>query len=136
MPVRVPPHLASGIIEHLYQKLLCRPPEPENLHGLVAYFGAGKISARTQFLTMLKSEEFFDKRLRDKPLEEVAAVLYQVVLAREPESPEALQGAVDFLGQVGWQVQIDIMINSAEYIGRFGDDDLPNFPEPDAFDTR
>ena len=77
-------------------------------------------------MKMLKSEEFFDKRLRHKTPEDMARELYRFILAREPESNEALQGAADFVGNLGWRVQVDVMINSEEYLGRFGDDAAPS----------
>jgi hypothetical protein len=127
MPVRVESTNAERMIQHLYTTLFDREPEEEVLEGLIAYFGDGKLSARIQLMTMLKSEEFFDKRLRHKTPEEIAAELYRYILAREPESADALQGAADFVGNLGWKVEVDVMINSEEYLGRFGDDDLPNF---------
>ena len=36
-----------------------------------------------------------------------------------------MKGAADMVGNLGWQVQVDVMINSEEYLGRFGDDKLP-----------
>jgi hypothetical protein len=40
-----------------------------------------------------------------------------------------LKGAADQLGNLGWRVQIDVMINCEEYLGRFGDDTLPTAKE-------
>jgi hypothetical protein len=127
MPIKVPSAKATGMIQHLYKTLFDREPEPEVLNGLIRYFEEGRVSARTQLMSMLKSEEFFDKRLRHKTPEDMAAELYRYILARDPESPEALQGAANFVGNLGWKVEVDVMINSEEYLGRFGDDDLPAF---------
>jgi len=113
------------MVKQLYRDLFAREPEREVMRGLVTYFGEGRLSARTQLLRMLKSDEFFDKRLRNKTPEEMARELYRYVLGRPPESTEALRGAADQLGNLGWRVQIDVMINSEEYLGRFGDDNLP-----------
>ena len=52
--------------------------------------------------------------------------LYRSLLARDPELNEALQGAADFVGNLGWRVQVDVMVNSEEYLGRFGDDAAPS----------
>lgn len=128
MPIRVEAVNAERMVRHLYTALFDREPEEEVLAGLINYFDDGMISARIQLMTMLKSEEFFDKRLRHKTPEEMAAELYRYILAREPESVDALQGAADFVGNLGWRVEVDVMINSEEYLGRFGDDNLPNFP--------
>src|SRR6516164_8652716 len=116
---------AESMVKQLYRDLFAREPEREVLRGLVTYFGEGRLSVRTQLLRMLKSDEFYDKRLRNKTPEEMARSLYQYVLGRPPESAEALKGAADQLGTLGWRVQTDVMINSEEYLGRFGDDNLP-----------
>ena len=69
------------------------------------------------------------KRLRGKTPQEMAGELYRHILGRPPESAEALKGAADQLGNLGWRVQIDVMINCEEYLGRFGDDTLPTAKE-------
>ena len=125
MPIRVEKASAESMVKQLYHDLFGREPEREVLRGLVTYFGEGRLSARTQLLRMLKSDEFYDKRLRNKTPEEMARALYHHVLGRAPESAAALKGAADQLGALGWRVQIDVMINSEEYLGRVGDDNLP-----------
>jgi Phycobilisome Linker polypeptide len=129
MPIRVEKTAAESMVKQLYRDLFGREPEREVLRGLVTYFGEGRLSTRTQLLRMLKSDEFYDKRLRNKTPEEMARALYQYVLGRPPESNEALKGAADQLGTLGWRVQIDVMINSEEYLGRFGDDNVPTVKE-------
>jgi hypothetical protein len=125
MPIRVEKASAESMVKQLYRDLFGREPEREVLRGLVTYLGEGRLSARTQLLRMLKSDEFYDKRLRNKTPEEMARALYHHILGRPPESAEALKGATDQLGILGWRVQIDVMINSEEYLGRFGDDNVP-----------
>jgi len=125
MPIRVEKTAAEGMVKQLYRDLFAREPEREVMRGLVTYFGEGRLSARTQLLRMLKSDEFYDKRLRNKTPEEMARELYRYVLGRPPESTEALKGAADQVGNLGWRVQVDVMINCEEYLGRFGDDTLP-----------
>jgi hypothetical protein len=125
MPIRLEKASAESMVKQLYRDLFAREPEREVLRGLVTYFGEGRLSARTQLLQMLKSDEFYDKRLRDKVPEEMARELYRCILGRAPESAGALKGAADQLGSFGWRVQIDVMINSEEYVGRYGDDNLP-----------
>jgi hypothetical protein len=125
MPIRVEKTSAESMVKQLYRDLFGREPEREVLRGLVTYFGEGRLSARTQLMRMLKSDEFYDKRLRNKTPEEMARALYHYVLGRPPESAEALKGAADQLGNLGWRVQIDVMINCEEYLGRFGDDNVP-----------
>src|SRR5580698_1130741 len=127
MSIRVERAKADAMIRQLYRRLFDRDPEREVLRGLITYFGEGRISARIQLMRMLKSEEFYDKRLRHKTPEDMARELYTYILARPPESTDALQGAANFVGNLGWQTQVDVMINSEEYIGRFGDDELPNW---------
>jgi hypothetical protein len=126
MPIRVDPRKAERMVRQLYRDLFRRDPEPDVLRGLTAYFAEGRISARIQLMRMLKSEEFFDKRLRQARPEKIAKELYSVILARPPESEDALKGAAGFIGNIGWRVQVDVMINCEEYLSRFGDDDLPN----------
>jgi len=116
---------AESMVKQLYRDLFAREPEREVLRGLVTYFGEGRLSARTQLMRMLKSDEFYDKRLRHKTPEQMARELYRYILGRPPESDGALTGAADMVGNLGWQVQVDVMINSEEYLGRFGDDKLP-----------
>jgi hypothetical protein len=125
MPVRVEKATAESMVKQLYRDLFGREPEHEVLRGLVTYFGEGRLSARTQLMRMMKSDEFHDKRLRNKTPEEMARELYRCILGRPAESDEALKGAADQLGHLGWRVQVDVMINSEEYLGRFGDDKVP-----------
>ena len=113
------------MVKQLYTDLFNRTPERDVLRGLVEYLADGRISVRVQVMRMLKSEEFFDKRLRHKTPEDMARELYRCILARDAESDEALKGAADFVGNLGWQVEVDVMINSEEYLGRFGDDTPP-----------
>jgi Phycobilisome Linker polypeptide len=127
MPIRVDRAKADTLVRQLYRKLFDREPEREVLRGLVTYLGEGRISVRIQLMRMLKSEEFYDKRLRHKTPEDMARELYTYILARPPESVEALRGAADFVGNLGWQTEVDVMINSEEYTGRFGDDELPSW---------
>jgi hypothetical protein len=129
MPIRVEKAGAESMVKQLYHDLFAREPEREVLRGLVTYFGEGRLSARTQLLRMLKSDEFYDKRLRDKSPEEMARELYRRILGRAPESDEALKGAANQLGNFGWRVQVDVMINCEEFLGRFGDDKLPTAKE-------
>ena len=125
MPIKWERPRAERIVQQLYRELFDRDAERDVLRGVVTYLTEGRISVRMQVMRMLKSEEFFDKRLRHKTPEDMAKELYRYVLARPPESHEALQGAADFVGNLGWQVQVDVMINSEEYLGRFGDDAPP-----------
>ena len=126
MPIRVERSKAERMVRKLYRDLFRREPEADVLRGLVSYFAEGRISARTQLMRMLKSDEFFDKHLREAAPETIAQQLYRAILARPPESNDALSGAADFIDKFGWQAQVDVMINSEEYLGRFSDDDLPN----------
>jgi hypothetical protein len=126
MPIKWERPRAERVVQQLYRDLFDREPERDVLRGLVGYLAEGRVSVRMQAMKMLKSEEFFDKRLRHKTPEDMARELYRFILAREPESNEALQGAADFVGNLGWRVQVDVMINSEEYLGRFGDDAAPS----------
>ena len=126
MPIKWERPRAERMVQQLYRELFDRDAERDVLRGVVTYLTEGRISVRMQVMRMLKSEEFFDKRLRHKTPEDMAKELYRYVLARPPESPEALQGAADFVGNLGWRVQVDVMINSEEYLGRFGDDAPPS----------
>lgn len=125
MPIKVERSKAERMVRRLYRDLLGRDPEPDVLRGLVSYFSDGRISPRIQLMRMLKSDEFFDKRLRQAPPEKIAREPYGVILARPTESDDALKGAADFIGNIGWRVQVDVMINSEEYLSGFGDDNLP-----------
>jgi hypothetical protein len=125
MPIKWDRAKAEELISELYSRLFERAPERDVLRGLAGYFAEGRVSVRIQLMRMLKSEEFFDKRLRDKTPQDMAAELYRQILGRPAESEEALQGAADSVGSVGWQIEVDVMINSEEFIGRFGDDALP-----------
>ena len=129
MPIRVEKASAESMVKQLYRDLFGREPEREVLRGLVTYFGEGRLSGRTQLLRMLKSNEFYDKRLRDKSSEEMARELYRYILGRPPESADALRGAADQLADFGWRVQVDVMINSEEYLSRYGDDQVPTAKE-------
>ena len=126
MPIKWERPRAERVVQQLYRDLFDREPERDVLRGLVGYLAEGRVSVRMQAMKMLKSEEFFDKRLRHKTPEDMARELYRFILAREPKSNEALQGAADFVGNLGWRVQVDVMINSEEYLGRFGDDAAPS----------
>lgn len=126
MPIKWERPRAERVVQQLYRDLFDREPERDVLRGLVGYLAEGRVSVRMQAMKMLKSEEFFDKRLRHKTPEDMARELYRFILAREPELNEALQGAADFVGNLGWRVQVDVMINSEEYLGRFGDDAAPS----------
>jgi hypothetical protein len=125
MPIRWERLRAERMVQKLYRDLFDRDPERDVLRGLVGYLAEGRISARIQVMKMLKSEEFYDKRLRHKTPEDMARELYRHILVREPDSAEELQGAANFVGNLGWQVQVDVMINSEEYLERFGDDAAP-----------
>jgi phycobilisome linker polypeptide len=128
MPIKWEREIAEKMVQRLYRHLFEREPERDILNGLVAYFTEGRLSVRTQVMRMLKSDEFFDKRLRGKAPPEIAKELYHFILVRPPESTDALQGAADFIGNVGWRVEVDIMLNSEEYLVRFGDDNVPSIP--------
>jgi hypothetical protein len=125
MPIKWERTQAENLILLLYRQLFDRAPERDVLLGLTDYFAKGRVSVRMQLMRMLKSEEFFDKRLRHKTPEEIAGQLYRFILVRPPESAEALQGAADVVGHLGWQVEVDVMINCEEFLGRFGDDTPP-----------
>ena len=126
MPIRWERLRAERVVQKLYRDLFDRDPERDVLRGLVGYLAEGRVSARMQAMKMLKSEEFFDKRFRHKTPEDMARELYRCILVREPESNEELQAAADFVGNLGWRVQVDVMINSEEYLERFGDDAAPS----------
>ena len=103
MPIRWERLRAELMVQKLYRDLFDRDPERDVLRGLVGYLVEGRISARMQVMKMLKSEEFYDKRLRHKTPEDMARELYRHILAREPDPTEELQGAADFVGNLGWQ---------------------------------
>jgi phycobilisome rod-core linker protein len=126
VPIKWDRPRAERMVKQLYTDLFNRAPERDVLRGLVEYLADGRISVRVQIMRMLKSEEFFDKRLRHKTPEDMARELYRCILARDAESDDALKGAADFIGNLGWQVEVDVMINSEEYLGRFGDDTPPS----------
>jgi hypothetical protein len=125
MPVKLERPRAERAVETLYTKLLGRAPEPAIRRGLVDYFTEGRLSVRMQLTKMVKSEEFFDKQLRDKSHVDAANIMYKLLLARPPESDGALKAAADFIGNLGRRVQADVMLNSDEYLDRFGDDRIP-----------
>jgi hypothetical protein len=127
MPILCDRPKSEELVQQLYHQLFGRQPERDVSRGLVAGFMEGRVSVRVQLMTMLKSEEFFAKRLQDKTPEEIALILYRFILTRAPDSPEDLQAAADFVGNLGWRVQVDTMINSEEYLGRYGDDALPGW---------
>lgn len=131
MPIKWERTECEQMIRALYKSLFDREPEREVFDGLAEYFAEGRLSVRTQVMRMIKSDEFFDKQLRGKTPEEVAGLLYRYILAREAESPEALKGAAEFVSNAGWRVQVDVMINSEEYVGQFGDDAAPTAPASD-----
>lgn len=125
MPVRWSAPAARKLVDQMYKQVLGRPPEPQVAQGLVNYLQSGKTSARIQFTFMVKSEEFYDKRLRDRTPPEMTATLYKIILGRSLENQTELNNATDFLIALGWRVQADVMLNSEEYLNKFGDDVVP-----------
>ena len=125
MPISWERERAAEMVKNLYQHLFSRDPEADVLAGLTHYFAEGRLSCRIQLMRMMKSEEYFDKYVKEKSPQDVGRRLYIFVLAREPESQEVLMGAADQIARIGWRTQIDIMINSEEYLERFGDDTPP-----------
>ena len=85
MPIKWERPRAERVVQQLYRDLFDREPERDVLRGLVGYLAEGRVSVRMQAMKMLKSEEFFDKRLRHKTPEDMARELYRFILAREPE---------------------------------------------------
>lgn len=127
MPIRWKEQDARSAVRGLYRNLFDRDPEPTALRGVVAYLAEGRLSLRMQFLSMVKSEEFSNKRLTVLPPDQIAVVLYVAVVGREPTNTEKSQAAA-LIDAAGWKVQIDTLINSEEYIGKFGDDKVPDMP--------
>ena len=99
MPIRWERLRAERVVQKLYRDLFDRDPERDVLRGLVGYLAEGRISARMQVMKMLKSEEFFDKRLRHKTPEDMARELYRCILVREPEFERGAPGSSRFCGQ-------------------------------------
>ena len=75
MPIKWDRPRAERMVKQLYTDLFNRAPERDVLRGLVEYLADGRISVRVQVMRMLKSEEFFDKRLRHKTPEDMARAL-------------------------------------------------------------
>ena len=125
MPIKREAPEARKLVQAIYKHCFDREPDAANAKGLVEYLVTGKKSVRMILAGFLKSEEFFDKRLRDKKPEDLAEILYRYVLGRPPESAEAKQGAADFIGAHGWPIQVDVMLNSEEYLDKYNDDLLP-----------
>ena len=99
MPIRWERLRAERVVQKLYRDLFDRDPERDVLRGLVGYLAEGRISARMQTMKMLKSEEFFDKRLRHKTPEDMAKELYRCILVRDPQFERRTPGGGRFRGQ-------------------------------------
>ena len=111
---------AERVVQQLYRDLFDREPERDVLRGLVEYLAEGRVSVRMQAMKMLKSEEFFDKRLRHKTPEDMARELIVSYLRASPSRTKRSK-VQPTSWEISGSVQVDVMINSEEYLGRFGE---------------
>ena len=125
MPIRWQPHSAADLVERLYMAVLGRSADEPSRGQLIAAFVDGEISVRAQLARMLKSDEFFATQLGGRSSREIASTLYLTVLCRPAENEHILEETAGFIEACGWRVQVDSMLNSDEYLTRFGDDRIP-----------
>ncbi|WP_177428638.1 phycobilisome rod-core linker polypeptide [Candidatus Venteria ishoeyi] len=88
-------------------------------------FVEGDITVREMVLILGTSKEFSKKFINKRTPNETIVLLYKKFLARNPESSSVINAKSSRMWEIGWKKIIKELIDSKEYIGKFGGNTVP-----------
>lgn len=116
---------AAQQVDAIMQQVLERPATPEDYVHWGARLARGEQSVRSIVSTLAKGQEHMDGFLRKNNLEECVHTCYRHFLGRDADAG-GLETWVDVFQFKGIDDVIDGIVNSQEYVDKFGEDIVPH----------
>jgi hypothetical protein len=122
---RWPQTVANEKVKEAYQIILERQADARGLEIYSTKLAKGRITVRELVLDFSVSQEFGDRFLNKLTPNEAVIFMYRKFLLREPENEKVISLKVSLMGDEGWRYVIEQLIESEEYIEKFGDNLIP-----------
>lgn len=113
-----------NLVSNIYRRVLERDWDPVGLIGWGSALDRGEMSVREVVRCCALSQEHMDRFIRPNSVAEAVKICYRHLLAREAD-PGGLQNWIRVFQQEGVDNVINGIINSKEYMDRFGEDGYP-----------
>lgn len=117
-------HEVPTLISNIYQRVLERDWDPVGLIFWGSQLDRGEMSVREVVRRVALSEEHMARFIKPHSVEEAVKICYRHLLAREAD-PGGLQNWVKVFQQEGVDNVIHGIVDSNEYMDRFGEDGYP-----------
>lgn len=112
-------------IVRVYDAVFERYPDRDGLANYAGQLQRGEKSVQEIVREIGKSEDYYDHFVRGFPPREAVNLLYRHFLGREPESEEIVDEHIEVLNSKGWKHIVDKLVDSKEYLKKFGKDSPP-----------
>ena len=110
----------------LYNRVLEQNPDPDGLFNYGKRLQTGELSTRMAVKEIGKSGEYFSKFVQHPVVPRSAVIFfYNHFLARDPESEEVITEHIALMNTKGWKHIVDKLVDSKEYLSRFGEHSVP-----------
>jgi len=123
---RWPQFAAIKKVKQAYQIILEREADAKGLEIYSAKLEKGVITVRELVLILGTSEEFGNRFINKNTPDEAVRFMYKKFLSREPENNKVVTSKTSRMGDKGWKYIIEQLIQSDEYINKFGDNLVPS----------
>lgn len=119
---------SRSVVSGIYRQVFEREADPSGLASWSGQLDQGNKTVKEVVRAFAHSAEYKTRFVTGKPNADIVIWLYLHLLARRPESQEAINGWINQGLTMGWDFVIDAIIDSAEYRSKFGDNRVPGNP--------
>lgn|GEM_PF-6645330 len=113
----------TALVHRIYQRVLEREADPEGIRFWGEKLRSG-VSVRQVIRQIAKCDEYWDRFMKMGG-ETAVRYMYRHFLAREPESQFVINDWAGWMNKAKWHAAVDYFVDSQEYVGRFGDSNVP-----------
>jgi hypothetical protein len=115
---------AIQLVTQAYRIILKREPDEGGSNDYVNLLTNQGWTAKQLVLDLATSEEYQRRFFDNRTTTEYVTQIYHTLLQREP-NPEELTNGINMVEQHGWRIIIERILNSEEYMQRFGNNAVP-----------
>ncbi len=115
---------ASQLVKQAYCTILTRDADEGGFNNFVNLLTNEGWTAKQLVSALATSEEYKQKFFDNQTTPEYVTQTYHILLQREPD-PDGLINWINMVEQHGWLFIIEGMLNSEEYMQRFGNNAIP-----------
>lgn len=114
------------VLENVYHVVLERELDSKGLNNYGMQLQRRDKNLRMIIKEIGSSEEYLNRFVRLVSPQQAVRLIYLHFLCREPESEDIVREHVDMLNERGWQYVIGKIVDSEEYLSRFGEHSVPH----------